>query len=52
MPDILDLASGYLHVVDRKGGKHHTCIIPRLVVKALCTYLQGLGSGIFAEYNV
>jgi integrase/recombinase XerD len=41
----LDCAGGYLHVVNGKGGKQRTCIMPKPTIEALSAYLQGRDSG-------
>ncbi|NTV27526.1 MAG: tyrosine-type recombinase/integrase [Methanothrix sp.] len=41
----LDCAGGYLHVVNGKGGKQRTCIIPQPVRESLGAYLQGRDGG-------
>lgn len=40
----LDCAGGYLHVVNGKGGKRRTCIMPKPTLEALGSYLQGRDS--------
>lgn len=45
----LDRAGGYLHVVNSKGGKQRTCVIPRPALDALAAYLQGRESGYVFE---
>ncbi|MDM7911764.1 MAG: tyrosine-type recombinase/integrase [Methanotrichaceae archaeon] len=45
----VDSAGGYLHVVNGKGGKQRTCIIPRPALDALSAYLQGRESGYVFE---
>ncbi len=45
----LDSAGGYLHVVNGKGGKQRTCVIPRPDPDALGAYLQGRESGYVFE---
>jgi len=37
----LDSPGGYLHVVNGKGGKHRTSILPKPVMEALAAHLQG-----------
>jgi integrase len=37
----LDRAGGYLHVVNGKGGKQRTSILPKPVQDALDAHLQG-----------
>jgi integrase len=37
----LDDAGGYLHVVNDKGGKQRTYILPKPVLEALNVHLQG-----------
>jgi integrase/recombinase XerD len=41
----LDSAGGYLHVVNGKGGKLRTSILPKPVLEALDSHLQGRASG-------
>lgn len=41
----VDSTGGYLHVVNGKGGKQRTCVIPRPTLDALGAYLQGRESG-------
>lgn len=41
----LDPAGGYLHIVDGKGGKQRTSILPKPVLDALDAYLQDQASG-------
>jgi len=41
----LDGAGGYLHVVNGKGGKQRTSILPKPVMEALGAYLQGQDGG-------
>ena len=41
----LDGAGGYLHVVDGKGGKQRTSILPMPVLNALEAYLNGRDVG-------
>jgi integrase/recombinase XerD len=45
----LDGPGGYLHVVDGKGGKQRTSILPKPVLDALNAYLQGRDSGYIFE---
>jgi integrase/recombinase XerD len=45
----LDGAGGYLHVVNGKGGKHRTSILPKPVMEALEAHLQGRKSGYIFE---
>jgi integrase/recombinase XerD len=45
----LDGAGGYLHVVNGKGGKRRTSILPRPVLEALNAHLQGRNSGYIFE---
>jgi integrase len=45
----LDSAGGYLHVVNGKGGKQRTSIIPKPVLEALDAHLQGRKSGYVFE---
>ena len=42
----LDGAGGYLHVVNGKGGKQRTSILPKPTLEALEGYLKGRNSGI------
>lgn len=42
----LDGAGGYLHVVDGKGGKQRTSILPRPALEALQAHLNGREDGI------
>jgi integrase/recombinase XerD len=44
----LDGAGGYLHVVDGKGGKQRTSILPKPVLEAL-EALQGRAEGYVFE---
>ena len=37
----LDRAEGYLHVVDGKGGKQRSSILPKPVLEALKGHLNG-----------
>lgn len=37
----LDSPGGYLHVVNGKGGKQRTSILPKPVLEALAAHLQG-----------
>jgi integrase/recombinase XerD len=41
----LDGSGGYLHVVDGKGGKQRTSILPKPVLEALEAHLQGRTGG-------
>jgi integrase/recombinase XerD len=41
----LDGPGGYLHVVNGKGGKQRTSILPKPVLEALDAHLQDRGSG-------
>ncbi|MDD1759203.1 MAG: tyrosine-type recombinase/integrase [Methanothrix sp.] len=41
----LDGAGGYLHVVDGKGGKQRTSILPKPVLEALEGHLKGRNEG-------
>ena len=41
----LDRAEGYLHVVDGKGGKQRTSILPKPVLEALQGHLNGREEG-------
>ena len=41
----LDGPGGYLHVVDGKGGKQRTSILPKPVLDALDAHLQGRDDG-------
>ena len=41
----LDGAGGYLHVVDGKGGKQRTSILPKPVLEALQGHLNGRDEG-------
>jgi integrase len=45
----LDGAGGYLHVVNGKGGKQRTSIVPKPVLEALDVYLQGRSVGYIFE---
>lgn len=45
----LDGAGGYLHVVNGKGGKQRTSILPKPVFEALDVHLQGRDSGYIFE---
>jgi len=45
----VDSAGGYLHVVNGKGGKQRTCVIPRPAIDALAAYLQSRESGYVFE---
>jgi integrase len=45
----LDGAGGYLHVVNGKGGKQRTSILPKPVLEALEAYLNGRDSGYVFE---
>lgn len=45
----LDQAGGYIHVVNGKGGKQRTCVIPKPVAEAIDTYLQSRISGYIFE---
>ena len=45
----LDQAGGFIHVVDGKGGKQRTCIIPRPAAEAIEVYLQGRINGYVFE---
>ena len=45
----LDGAGGYLHVVNGKGGKQRTSILPKPVMEALNVYLRGRGGGYVFE---
>jgi integrase/recombinase XerD len=45
----LDGAGGYLHVVNGKGGKHRTSILPKPVMEVLEAHLQGRKSGYIFE---
>jgi integrase len=45
----LDGAGGYLHVVNGKGGKQRTSILPRPVLEALAAHLLGRDSGYIFE---
>jgi integrase/recombinase XerD len=45
----LDGTGGYLHVVNGKGGKQRTSILPKPVQDALDAYLPGRGSGYIFE---
>jgi len=42
----LDGPGGYLHVVDGKGGKQRTSILPKPVLDALQAHLNGLQVGL------
>ena len=42
----LDGSGGYLHVVDGKGGKQRTSILPKPVLEALEAHLNGLEVGL------
>jgi site-specific recombinase XerD len=41
----IDGTGGYLHVVNGKGGKQRTSILPQPALVALETYLDGRGEG-------
>jgi len=45
----LDSAGGYLHVVDGKGGKQRTSILPRPALEALQCHLNGREDGYVFE---
>ena len=45
----LDSAGGYLHVVDGKGGKQRTSILPRPALEALQSHLNGREDGYVFE---
>ena len=45
----IDGPGGYLHVVDGKGGKQRTSILPEPVLEALEAHLQGRDSGYIFE---
>jgi integrase/recombinase XerD len=45
----LDGPGGYLHVVNGKGGKQRTSILPKPVTEALQAHLQGRKSGYLFE---
>ena len=45
----LDGPGGYLHVVDGKGGKQRTSILPKPVLEALKSYLNGREVGYVFE---
>jgi integrase/recombinase XerD len=45
----LDGAGGYLHVVNGKGGKQRTSILPKPVMEALAAHLLGRHSGYIFE---
>ena len=45
----LDGPGGYLHVVEGKGGKQRASILPRSVLEALDTHLQGRAGGYVFE---
>jgi len=45
----LDSAGGYLHVMNGKGCKQRTCVIPRPAIEALGAYLQGQEIGYVFE---
>ncbi|RPH75832.1 hypothetical protein EHM76_00735, partial [bacterium] len=47
--DHVDGAGGYLHVVNGKGSKQRTSIIPKPVLEALEVHLQGRESGYIFE---
>jgi hypothetical protein len=38
-------ARGYLHVVNGKGGKHRTAVLPKPVLVALEAHLKGRNGG-------
>ncbi len=48
----LDRAGGYLHVVNGKGGKLRTSILPQPVVEALDDYLRERASGYVFEGRI
>lgn len=41
----IDGPGGYLHVIDGKGGKQRTCILPRPALEALQAHLNGRDEG-------
>jgi integrase len=43
----MDGAGGYLHVVNGKGGKQRTSILPKPVLEALGAYLQSREDGYY-----
>ncbi len=45
----LDGSGGYLHVVNGKGGRQRTSILPRSVLEALEAHLQGRAEGYVFE---
>ncbi len=45
----LDLAGGFVHVVNGKGGKQRTCILPKTAAETIDIYLQGRISGYVFE---
>ena len=45
----LDGPGGYLHVVNGKGGKQRTSILPKPVLAALNVHLQGRDNGYIFE---
>ena len=45
----LDSPGGYLHVVNGKGGRQRTSILPRSVLEALEAHLQGRAEGYVFE---
>jgi integrase/recombinase XerD len=45
----LDGSAGYLHVVNGKGGKQRTSILPRPVLEALGAHLHGRNGGYIFE---
>lgn len=45
----LDRADGYLHVVNGKGGKQRTAIVPKPVLEALEAHIQGRSEGYVFE---
>ena len=47
--EYLDVAGGYLHVVDGKGGKQRTSILPKPVLEALQGHLNGRDEGYVFE---
>lgn len=45
----IDSVGGYIHIVNGKGGKQRTSIVPKPVLEALDTHLQGRTAGYVFE---
>ena len=45
----LDCTGGYLHVVNGKGGKQRTAIVPKPVIEALNAHIKGRSEGYIFE---